>query len=88
MIYGPKQVIMVVGINKVVPNEEAAIYRTRQMAAPLDVKRLGRNAPCSKLGKCMDCNHKERICNTFTLITGQFIKNRIKVIIVEERLGF
>jgi len=88
MIYGPEQVIIVVGINKIVENVEMAIKRTRQIAAPLDVLRLERNAPCVKLGKCIDCNHEERICNTFSLIARQFNKDRIKVLIVDEILGY
>jgi len=88
MIYGPEQVIIVVGVNKIVPNEEAAVYRTRQIAAPLDAVRLKKETPCVKLGRCIDCHHKQRICNAFTLITGQFIKDRIKVIIVDEVLGY
>lgn len=88
MLYGPKQVIIVVGINKIVENLDSAIKRTRQIAAPLDAKRLGKSTPCTKLDRCIDCNHKERICNDFVLITGQFIKNRIKVIVINESLGY
>lgn len=88
MLYGPKQVIVVVGINKLVDTVEDAIERTRQIAAPLDAKRLNRDTPCTRLDKCIDCKHKQRICNDFVLITGQFIKDRIKVIIVNEAYGF
>ena len=88
MLYGPEQVIVVVGTNKIVANTCEAIERTRQIAAPLDAVRLHKDTPCTKLGKCIDCNHKQRICNGFVLITGQFIKDRIKVIIVDETLGY
>lgn len=88
MLYGPKQVVIVVGVNKLVENEEEAVKRTRQTAAPLDAKRLGKDTPCTKLGKCIDCKHKQRICNDFVLIAGQFIKDRIKVIIVDRQLGY
>lgn len=88
MIYGPEQVIIVVGRNKIVESVDVAIERTRQVAAPLDAKRLKKETPCTKLGKCIDCNHKQRICNDFVLITGQFIKDRIKVVIVDEVLGY
>jgi len=88
MIYGPEQVIIVIGKNKIVENVDAAIGRTRQIAAPLDAKRLKKDTPCTKLGKCIDCNHKERICNDFVLITGQFVEDRIKVVIVNETLGY
>lgn len=88
MLYGPAQVIAVAGTNKLVRNEEEAVRRVRQTAAPLDAKRLGKNTPCTKLGRCVDCRHPERICNDFVLITGQFQKERIKVILVEGTYGY
>jgi L-lactate utilization protein LutB len=88
MLYGPKQVVIVVGINKLVNTYEDAVKRARQTAAPLDAKRLGKDTPCAKIGKCIDCRHEQRICNDFVLITGQFVKDRIKVIIVDETLGY
>jgi hypothetical protein len=88
MIYGPNQVIVVAGVNKITENLESAIKRVRQTAAPLDAKRLGKNTPCAKLGYCVDCNHPQRICNSFVLIARQFIKGRIKVIIINETLGY
>ncbi|MBN7771754.1 lactate utilization protein [Clostridium aminobutyricum] len=88
MLYGPNQVIVVVGINKLTDNVEEAIHRTRQIAAPLDAVRLGKATPCVTLNRCIDCNHEARICNDFVLITGQFSKDRIKVIIVNEELGY
>jgi len=88
IIYGPEQVIIVIGRNKIVENVDMAIKRARQIAAPLDAKRLKKETPCAKLNKCIDCNHEQRICNSFVLITRQFIKDRIKVIIVNEILGY
>ncbi|MHD0317624.1 lactate utilization protein [Fusobacterium sp. THCT1E2] len=83
IIYGPKQVIIVVGINKIVPDLDHAIT-----AAPLDAVRLKKNTPCVKLGYCIECHHSERICNSFVAIEGQFIKNRIKIIIIDKNIGF
>ena len=88
IIYGPEQVIIVVGKNKIVENVNAAIKRAREIAAPLDAKRLKKETPCTKTNSCIDCNHEQRICNSFVLIARQFIKNRIKVIIVNEILGY
>lgn len=88
MIYGPEQVIIVIGKNKIVENTDLAIKRTREIAAPLDAKRLGKETPCTKTGNCVDCSHSQRICNSFVLITRQFQKDRIKVIIVNEALGY
>lgn len=88
MIYGPKQVILVVGINKIVKNIEEAEKRVRNYAAPIDAKRLDKNTPCTTLGYCVDCKSPNRICNHFTIIRGQFVKDRIKVIIIGEELGY
>ncbi len=88
MIYGPKQVIIVTGINKLVRNREEAEKRTRNYAAPLDAKRLHKDTPCTKMGHCVDCKSPNRICNAFVTISGQFVKDRIKVIIVGKTLGY
>lgn len=88
MLYGPKQVIVVVGINKLVANLEEAQKRVRNYAAPLDAKRLNKDTPCTKIGTCVDCKSPNRICNDFVTITGQFEKNRIKVIIIGKSFGY
>jgi hypothetical protein len=82
MIYGPKQVIVIVGANKITKDAKSAVERARQIAAPLDAKRLEKNTPCAATGHCADCRHPERICNNFVLIARQFEKNRINVIII------
>jgi hypothetical protein len=88
IIYGPEKVILVAGTNKIVSSSDEAIQRIRQIAAPLDAKRLGKNTPCVKLGHCIDCKSKERICNDFICITSQFVKDRIKVIFLEGDFGY
>ncbi len=88
LIYGPHQVIIIAGTNKIVQSHEDAVKRVRQYAAPIDAKRLGKHTPCTKIGYCVDCSHKDRICNDFLTITGQFIKDRIKVILIDETLGY
>lgn len=88
MLYGPSQVIVVVGVNKITETMADAMERARTVAAPLDAIRLGKDTPCTKLHTCVDCQHEQRICNDFVWITGQFDRNRIKVIIVGETLGY
>lgn len=88
MLYGPKKVLIIVGVNKIVNTLEEGIKRTRQIAAPLDAKRLLKHTPCTKLDRCIDCKHKERICNDFVLITHQFDKERITVLIVDGIFGY
>ncbi|WP_186429295.1 lactate utilization protein [Clostridium sp. BSD9I1] len=88
MIYGPKQVVLVAGINKIVRDLKEAEKRVRNYSAPIDAKRLNKNTPCTTLGYCVDCKSPNRICNDFSIITGQFVKDRIKVIIVGKELGY
>ncbi|HMM19383.1 MAG TPA: lactate utilization protein [Selenomonadales bacterium] len=88
MLYGPRQVIVVAGVNKIVDSVADAVNRARQIAAPLDAKRLGKDTPCARLGRCVDCRHEQRICNDFVLIAGQFVKDRIKVVLVNQAYGF
>lgn len=88
MLYGPDKVIVIAGINKIVKNVDEAINRTKNIAAPVNAKRLNRNTPCTKIGYCMDCKSSDRICNEYTLIKRQGVKGRIKVIIVNKELGY
>jgi len=88
MIYGPDNVIVIVGTNKIVRDVQEAIARNREYAAPANAKRLNRDTPCAKVGYCMDCSSKERICNDYVLIRRQGQKGRIKVIIVGKELGY
>ncbi len=88
MLYGPKQVIIVTGVNKIVQDLQAAELRVRNYAAPLDAKRLNKNTPCTTLGYCVDCQSEDRICNDFVVIKRQFDPMRIKVIIVGGSYGY
>lgn len=88
MIYGPKKVIIVVSANKIMSNVTEGMERVRQIAAPLDARRLGKATPCVKTGKCYDCKSKDRICNDFVVIARQFDPDRIHVIIVEGEYGY
>ncbi|MCT4584138.1 MAG: lactate utilization protein [Peptostreptococcaceae bacterium] len=88
MLYGPDNVIVIAGINKIVDDFDSAIKRNRNISAPVNAKRLNRKTPCAKTGYCMECNSSDRICNEYTLIKRQFEKDRIKVIIVGEHLGY
>ena len=88
MIYGPKKVIVVIGINKITETLDQAIDRVKNIAAPLNAKRAGFNPPCVKSSECIDCTSDERVCNSMAIIEGQRRKDRIKVMIVDEELGF
>ena len=88
MLYGPDKVIIVAGINKIVPNVEEAIIRTKEYASPINAKRLNKETPCTKIGRCVECNSDNRICNEYTLIKRQIDKNRIHVIFLNDDLGY
>lgn len=88
MIYGPSQVFIISGINKIVESDQDAVDRIKGIAAPLDAKRLGKKTPCSVTGRCCDCKSPQRICNYYTIIQGQFNDNRIKVLLADDILGY
>lgn len=93
---GPKKVIMVVGVNKIVPDLDAAIRRVKTIAAPLNTKRLSCDTYCFKTGVCMGvdggmtdgCHSPGRICCSYLITAHQRVENRIHVILVGESLGF
>jgi hypothetical protein len=88
MIFGPKKVILAVGMNKVVPDVEAAMSRTKYYAAPVNAVRMNIQTPCVENGVCVDCQTRARICNIWTVIEGQRIKGRIHVKLIGENLGY
>lgn len=88
MMYGPDNVLLIVGMNKVSPNLEEAVSRARNVAAPINTARFGKQTPCSKTGSCMDCFSDDCICSYITITRKSNIKGRIKVILVAEELGY
>ncbi|WP_273323617.1 lactate utilization protein [Vallitalea guaymasensis] len=88
LMYGPDNVILVIGVNKVVSTLDEAINRAKNIAAPNNAIRADYKPPCVYLKKCVDCTSSERICNYLTIIQGQKDKDRLKVLIVDEELGY
>jgi L-lactate utilization protein LutB len=88
MIFGPKQVLVVAGINKVVKTVEDAMVRARTISAPLNIQRFPSIAtPCNKTGSCADCVTPDTVCNYFVTIRLCKPARRIKVILAGENLG-
>lgn len=88
MIFGPKSVIAVVGCNKIVPDMDAAVQRVRTVAAPANAMRLDRETPCAKTGVCANCKSPDRICSNYVAMGPQGERHRIKVLLLEESLGY
>lgn len=87
-IYGPKNVLLLVGMNKVVKGEEAAIARVRGLAAPTNAQRFAIDTPCKKTGLCADCKSPDCICATMTTMRVCRPAGRIRVILVGEDWGY
>ncbi|MEA4891716.1 MAG: lactate utilization protein [Peptococcaceae bacterium] len=88
MIFGPKQVIVVAGINKVVKDLEAADARVRLIAAPTNALRVNGDAPCTKTGYCTDCSSPSRICKAAVTLHKKPTSHGVHVILVGETLGY
>jgi len=88
MAFGPKKVILVVGMNKVTPDLESAVARVKYYAAPINVIRIGFKNPCAETGLCSDCNSPQRSCNIWSIIEGHRVKGRIHVKLIGENLGY
>ncbi len=88
IIYGPKSVLVIAGMNKVTDSLEDAITRTRTVAAPINQQRFCLNNPCTKTGICADCISPECICNQIVITRHCRPAGRIKFVLVGEDLGF
>lgn len=86
--FGPTNVIMVVGMNKVTKNEEEAKLRAQNTAAPINSNRFEGNTPCKKTGSCAMCLTPDTVCCQYLTTRYSKVKGRIKVILVDENLGF
>ena len=95
--FGPKQVIIVAGRNKIVPDLDGAVDYVKRVSAPANAKRLSLDTPCTELGECAGansdnmctgCKDDKRICCGYVVTGYQRDKNRIKVILVNEELGY
>lgn len=90
MIFGPKKVIHMVGMNKAVRTVEDAISRIKNHAAPLNSVRVNIETPCYHLGYCNDphCHPPHRICSQLVILEANMVPDRVMVVLVGEELGF
>jgi hypothetical protein len=93
MIFGPKKVVVVAGINKLVKNVENALWRIKNISAPVNAKKHNYSpsisAPCGETGFCSECSPPRRLCCNTVIIEGcSRDKERITVVIVGEELGY
>lgn len=87
LIFGPKKVIVVAGMNKVTADLESAISRVRHYAAPMNAQRFPGESPCRRTGRCADCVSPDCICTNLVVTRLSRVEGRIHVILVGEDLG-
>ena len=86
--FGPKSVIILAGKNKIVSDTDDAILRIKSYAAPLVAMRLNAKTPCVETSYCQDCKSQERVCNVWGIVEKSYPKGRIKIVLINEDLGF
>ena len=86
--FGPGKVILVVGYNKIVEDVQEAIKRIKNVAVPLNARRLNIDVPCAKAGKCVDCNSPNQISRVIVIHERKPSLTDILIILVGEELGF
>jgi L-lactate utilization protein LutB len=88
LTFGPKWVIIMLGRNKIVADLDEAMFRIKNYVAPVNSMRLDKKTPCVKTSYCQECKSPDRICNTWTITEKSFPKDRVKVVLINEDLGF
>ena len=88
LIYGPKQVLVIAGMNKVCKDLGEAMTRVRNIASPPNCIRLDKKTPCASTGVCGDCLSADCICNQIVTTRNSRDPQRVKVILVEGSWGF
>lgn len=87
MCFGPRQVVVVAGMNKVLGTLDGAVARARNVAAPANAQRFGVKTPCGLTGQCGDCTSPDCICSKLVITRFCMPERRIKVVLVGEDLG-
>lgn len=89
IFYGHEKVYLIIGENKIAKDYDSALYRARNVAAPLNAMRVGAKTPCAKKGDhCYDCKSPERICRGLSVLWGKPMTGEFEIILVHETLGY
>lgn len=88
MVFGPKHVIFIIGMNKLVGTIDEGIRRSKEIAAVMNARRVNADTPCVKTGMCVDCNAEHRICRVVTIIQYRPFQTDMTVMLIDKHLGF
>lgn len=87
--FGHEKVYLIVGKNKIAKDYDSALYRARNIAAPLNAKRLNRNTPCAvNADRCYDCSSPDRICCGLSVLWSKPMGSDFEIILIDEDLGY
>ena len=87
--FGVEKVYLIIGKNKIAPDYDSALYRARNIASPLNAKRLNRKTPCAIKGdKCYNCNSPERICRNLSVLWQKPMGSEYEIILINDNLGY
>jgi len=87
MIFGPKKVVLICGVNKILKNLAEAQSKVQEWTSPMNIKRLGYKAPCGQTGVCVDCSAPDRICNAYVVLAKKPRLTDYMIYLVGEFLG-
>lgn len=88
LTFGPRHVVLLVGRNKIVSGLTEAHSRIKDYSAPINTVRLDKKTPCAKSMECEDCKSQDRICNTWAITEKSHPAERVKIILINQDLGF
>lgn len=88
LVHGPRHVMILAGMNKIVSDVSSGLNRVRDIATPANVKRLGKATPCQSAGRCMDCLSPDCICNQIVVTRRSGHADRIHVFLIAQELGY
>lgn len=89
-LFGHEKIFFIIGVNKIAPDYESALWRARNIAAPKNAQRLAKKTPCAvKADKCYNCNSPERICRALLVYWEKpTLAGEVEVVIVNQSLGY
>ncbi len=88
MLYGHERLYIVSGVNKIARNLDDAMIRIKNVACPKNAERLKLDTPCRHLGKCMNCDSPDRMCNATLIMERQHKGVKVILILIDETLGY
>ena len=87
-IYGPKNVLIIAGVNKITDDIQSDIERVRNVASPKNCVRLNKKTPCAITGKCSYCNSYDTICKATVILHHPTTGKNVVIVLINKNLGF